>query len=73
MKGVWGQHPQQAVAWAEGKGSELVNSPCYRHSQKLVFILYSLAVLYGVIRHWERKFLSKRFSCKGLLLSITQH
>src|SRR5229473_834087 len=59
--GVWGQCPQQALACAEGKGSELANSPCHRHGQKLVLILYSSVVLYGVIRRWERKFLSKRF------------
>ncbi len=45
--GVWGQRPQQALAWAEGKGSELANSPCRKHGQKLVLILYSSAVLYG--------------------------
>jgi hypothetical protein len=34
--GVWGQRPQQAEAYAEGKGSEHVSDPCRRHGQKLV-------------------------------------
>src|ERR1700679_4202803 len=35
--GVWGQRPQQAEAYAEGKGSEHASDPCRRHGQKLVF------------------------------------
>jgi hypothetical protein len=34
--GVWGQRPQQAMACAAGKGSELASDPCRRHGQKLV-------------------------------------
>ena len=34
--GVWGQRPQQAEAYAEGKGSEHASDPCRRHGQKLV-------------------------------------
>ena len=34
--------PLQAVAGAEGKGSELASDPCRRHGQKLVSITLAL-------------------------------
>jgi hypothetical protein len=36
-KGVWGEHLQQAMAYAAGKRSELMSDPCRRHGQKLVW------------------------------------